>query len=552
MCEVLFRQCSSLEKVFLNDFNSCEEYTSASALKGEEFSYQIAYKSDIPREQNGTRIPLKVKVESNLRDMITIYLVGNVASELPAYPGKCDENYITTKSGLFPDILRPIQDGEVTLFNSAYHSIWISVKISESCVAGKYPIRVTFLSEDSRVNEQKIFELEVIDNILPKQQLIFTQWFHADCIATYYGVKTFGEKHWELIDKFMEMAAEHGVNMLLTPVFTPPLDTEVGGERPTVQLVDVTKEKDTYSFSFDKLIRWIDLGRKNGIKYFEISHLFTQWGAVAAPKIVAEVNGKTEKIFGWDTKSDSKEYIEFLNCFLPKLIEVIKEKNIEDSVYFHISDEPSAEQVESYKKARDIIYRFIKDFKTIDALSDFEFYQKKLIETPVCAINHIEPFINAKVEPLWAYNCCSQCDENVSNRFMAMPSYRNRIIGYQLYKYGINGFLHWGYNFYYSVFSKKQINPFLVTDADGADPSGDAFSVYPGKNGPIPSIRLKVFNEALQDIRAMELLENYMPKADIVRMIDSVKPISFKEYPHCADYILNLREKINLCIKKMK
>ena len=63
--------------------------------------------------------------------------------------------------------------------------------------------------------------------------------------------------------------------MRLTLVFTPPLDTYVGGERPTVQLVDVIVENGKYSFNFDKLKRWVDLCSKSGIKYFEISHLFT-------------------------------------------------------------------------------------------------------------------------------------------------------------------------------------------------------------------------------------------------------------------------------------
>ena len=40
--------------------------------------------------------------------------------------------------------------------------------------------------------------------------------------------------------------------MLLTPVFTPPLDTAIGGERRTVQLVDVHVTENGYTFGFDK------------------------------------------------------------------------------------------------------------------------------------------------------------------------------------------------------------------------------------------------------------------------------------------------------------
>lgn len=121
--------------------------------------------------------------------------------------------------------------------------------------------------------------------------------------------------------------------MLLTPVFTPPLDTEVGGERLTVQLVDVKLENGKYSFGFDRFIRWVRLAQKCGIKYFEISHLFSQWGAKYTPKIVAEVNGRQKRIFGWETSADSIEYAEFLSAFIPQLIKVIRSLEIEKSTF---------------------------------------------------------------------------------------------------------------------------------------------------------------------------------------------------------------------------
>ena len=52
--------------------------------------------------------------------------------------------------------------------------------------------------------------------------------------------------------------------MILTPVFTPPLDTAVGGERRTVQLVDVKVEKEGYSFGFEKFERWVSICKKCG------------------------------------------------------------------------------------------------------------------------------------------------------------------------------------------------------------------------------------------------------------------------------------------------
>ncbi|WP_334308473.1 glycoside hydrolase domain-containing protein [Lacrimispora sp.] len=38
-----------------------------------------------------------------------------------------------------------------------------------------------------------------------------------------------------------------------------------------------------------------------------------------------------------------------------------------------------------------------------------------------------------------------------------MPSARYRIHGLQVYKYGIEGILHWGFNLYHSTFSLRHL-----------------------------------------------------------------------------------------------
>jgi len=78
------------------------------------------------------------------------------------------------------------------------------------------------------------------------------------------------------IERYVCTAAKHGINMILTPLFTPPLDTAVGAERPTVQLVDVERQPSgEYVFSFEKLARWCHVCSDAGIRYFEFAHLFT-------------------------------------------------------------------------------------------------------------------------------------------------------------------------------------------------------------------------------------------------------------------------------------
>ena len=184
----------------------------------------------------------------------------------------------------------------------------------------------------------------------------------------------------------------------------------------------------------------------------------------------------------------------------------------------------------------------------MDAMSDFELYERGFIETPVVATTSINNFLGKNIENLWVYYCCGQGKFKLSNRFIAMPSWRNRIMGLQLYKFDIKGFLQWGFNFYYNQFSTHLINPYLINDSDGGFPAGDAFGVYPGFDGAIPSIRLKVFMHGLQDMMALKLAEKFAGREKIVEIINAVK--DFNNYPYDAAYILNVRETVNKIIEE--
>jgi hypothetical protein len=540
------RSCSSLAKIFPDEELKEQPFQSASAFWGEFYSFQVAYRSSKQIKNIG------VQIVSELQPWSEVRIVGLVPSEFPCYDER-DDNYLRTTPGLYPDPLYPIHEQEGVIgLPGQWRSVWVTVNIDNRVKADRYPIRVIFASKEGVTLGEETFILEVIPVELPKQTLIHTEWFHTDCLATYYGVEVWSEAHWGFIDKFVQTAVQHGINMLLTPVFTPPLDTAVGGERPTVQLVDVVITDKGYQFGFARLKRWIDLCNTREIQYFEFSHLFSQWGAKHTPKIVAEVNGELKRIFGWDTDAAGEEYRIFLDAFLPELIRFVNEHGLEHRSYFHVSDEPALEHLDSYRSAVAIIQKHLHQFPVIDALSNFEFYEKGLVSCPIPANNHIEPFLAGQLQNLWTYYCCSQKKE-VSNRFFAMPSARNRILGMQLFKFNIEGFLHWGYNFWYSQYSLKHLNPFISTDAGGSFPSGDPFLVYPGAEGPLESIRLEVMREALQDQRALQLLESLTGRKQALELLEDglEQPLAFNKYPSGFQWLLDRRETINQTIKKI-
>jgi hypothetical protein len=538
------RSLHSLVKVFSDEELRAESYTRGSVLRGETFNFQVAYRAPALTK------PIQVSVTSTLQAAITLREVGLAPSELPCQR-RHDDNVLRVTPGLYPDPLYPIvRDRGIVGIHYQWRSVWVTVEVDEETQADEYSVDVQFATITGERLGGECFQLDVLPAVLPPQTLIHTEWFHADCLANYYDVEVFSEAHWGLIDTYMQTAVRHGMNMVLTPHFTPPLDTQVGGERPTVQLVDVRKEQDgTYEFVFSRLVRWIELCERVGIRYFEFSHLFTQWGAKHAPKIVAEEQGEVRRIFGWETDATGEAYKSFLCQYLPKLTALLQERGLENQCYFHISDEPLLEHMPWYRSASELMQAHLGDFPIIDALTNVEYYEQGLVKGPIPANDHIEPFLERKVPELWTYYCCVQYRQ-VSNRFFNMPSARNRVIGVQLYKFQIAGFLHWGYNFWNTQYSLQALDPFRVTDAGRSFPSGDAFLVYPGEEGPIESIRLEVFYEGLQDLRALQLLESLVGRDQVLVLIEEglTEPLSFSRYPSDAEWLLGLRESVNQAI----
>lgn len=250
---------SSLEKVFPDENTKLRAYQSGSSLQGEVFSFQVAYRAD--------RLVKRLKLELDLGGLPLkpdIYRVGLVPSELPAY-GDEDDFILRSTPGIYPDPLYPLgENEELVAYPGQWRTIWIRIPVQKDTPEGKYAIQIRIQGKDDSTfggnrnwYGQQMFTLSILPAVLPKQELIHTEWFAADCISTWYQLTAFSDEWWEMVNRYMQNYAKHGMNMILTPVFTPPIETKINTERPTIQLVGISTQDGTYTFDFGKLGRWI-------------------------------------------------------------------------------------------------------------------------------------------------------------------------------------------------------------------------------------------------------------------------------------------------------
>lgn len=553
-----FKLSDSLEKVYPDVApRALDESITLSVLKGEPASFQLAFKPPVERDFRAVE-GIHLGVTTSRPAAVEISQVDLVPVTLAAFP-ETTEGYDRVTPGLYPDVLRPVEDGQLQQIYGYWSSAWVEVT---SQTAGQLELTLTVSDSEGKELFTHTLTVYVIDAQLPELELVNSHWFHTDGLATFYGVEAFNEDHWEIIDNFLESAAKMRVNSVLTPTWTPPLDTAIGGLRLPTQLIGIhdsethdagTDSAATYTFDFSRLLRWIELCKKHGIKTLEIAHLFTQWGAKATPAIYVETAEGLQRRFGWDVEATSSSYKQLMSQLLPQLREVLEKHWGLGNVIFHISDEPHGDEHRaSYTAAKNHLGELLDGLRLVDALSDFEFYQQGLVPTPIVASDAVEPFFAAGIQKPWVYYCVAQ-DRGVANRFISMPSSRNRVLGHQLFVKDCGGFLHWGFNFYNTVHSVKSVNPFVDTCAGGGFPGGDSFMVYPGPEGmPWESIRFKVFAQAMDDHRAFQLLATLRGRDTVLKLLNTDGadgPLEMDRFSTDPLHFRRVRETVNQSIK---
>lgn len=560
---ILAKVVSPLEKVFYDDkLTSFKKYEKSGALLGERHSFEVAYVYDAFAPHAYPRGSAFVFAEvtksgkkcRSAEKAVKISLIEHVPSVYPAALMQEPDEHIRSMPGLFPDVLIPCdKDTEVFVLPKICASLWVDF-YTEGLDAGDYEISIVF-TDSAKVEACRVtHKVHVIGAQLPEQEIAVTHWLHTDCIADYYNIKVFSKNYWKAVEDLFRKAVDNGTNVIYTPLFTPPLDTNIGGERTTVQLLDVKRDKKgNYTFGFERFEKWVALAKKCGGKYFEMSHLFTQWGAFHAPKILCECeDGKVRKIFGWETDSHGAEYEHFLSQLFPALNKELISLGIDKCTFFHISDEPSLEHLESYKACRRIVEKYLGSYKILDAMGKTEFYTEGLVDIPVPFVEHADGFFALDPHPRFVYYCGTS--RNHMGRTFGLHSSRNRLSGLQFYAFQIEGFLQWGFNFYNSVRSLRHIDPYAITDADKGFCSGDSFLVYPAPGYKFyDSIRLAVFGSGIEDLRAMKLCEKLCGREAVMAVIrecNGGEDISLHKVPKDKEITLKVREKINAMIEK--
>ena len=141
---------------------------------------------------------------------------------------------------------------------------------------------------------------------------------------------------------------------------------------------------------------------------------------------------------------------EFLPKFLPALVEHLRAKGWLDKTVFHICDEPSNHNVMAWREASDFVHRHAPELRRMDA-----------IETPHCLDRWRSGFPSSTIcrpgrdstkqaqrqgNELWFYTVGIFQGGSLPNKTVDVPLIESRLLHWLNYRYGLKGYLHWGFN----------------------------------------------------------------------------------------------------------
>ena len=464
------------------------------AARGGRVSFQVAVRTAEQPIEIGLAVDAPVEFHGRVRRIgyapMAHLNTGNRTSEIEG------AGFIP---GLVPDPL--YLENTCIAGPSETNAFWVDLTVSPQTKPGSATVLVHVKAGDSTTVDCKV-EVVIHKAVLPERHdFPVTHWFYCDALSDFYKVEPFGEAFWPILEKYVRDLVQHGNDVMHTPVFTPSTD---GVKKPT-QLLRVERVGDEYKFDWRYVQRFIELAKRCGIKRYEWAHFFTQWGCQHAIRIYEGNPVHEELLWPADTAATAPVYRRFLAQFIPELESFLDREGIREFSYFHISDEPHGDEaLANYRAARKMMRELAPWMKFMDALSQLSFAKEGLVEMPVPILDEAPVFVAAGYLA-WCYFCGGPRDEYL-NRELDTPLAKIGMSGWLFYRLRSNGFLHWGYNYWYKSQTRQMIDPF-TEQAGGAWPGwayGDTFVVYPGPDGPIDSIRWEVFAESLQDYALLQ------------------------------------------------
>lgn len=191
---------------------------------------------------------------------------------------------------------------------------------------------------------------------------------------------------------------------------------------------------------------------------------------------------------------------------LAALSRLVVERGWQGRILTSLADEPFIYQESSFRAVLAQIRKVAPAVGVIEAVETEHIGDLDVFVPKLSHLNLWWPYyenLKRQQKEVWFYTCCHPLGR-YPNRFLDQPLVKARELHWISYLYGLDGFLHWGLNWF-----KADTDPY---SEEGANlhtlPPGDSQVIYPGKRGFVGSLRLSAMRDGLQDYEYLWTLED--------------------------------------------
>ena len=383
----------------------------------------------------------------------------------------------------FPEYL--MSEKQINIKEKTYQSVWLTISIPWNATAGTYVGRVTAKSG------QEMQSLPVYLTVYPltipsKHHLKVVEWYNTGGFSRFHGIQEEYSPAWfAMLGKYADNMVEHRQNSF----------------RVDMDVITISQSNDgIFAFDFSRFDQIAQVFWSTGKMDFMETGFLVDKGA----------KGWSDSNFRWQEFTVKKTAtgeqvklpgIEVVPSFVAAFEAHLRQKGWLDKTWFHIMDEPSVHNALSWADFSQFIHKYGPNLSRMDAIETT--FLLNDIEIAVPKLDHFsnwnETYKKWQQEghELWFYTVGIYQGSLYPNKTIDVPLIDSRIMHWLNYKYDATGYLHWGWN-------QWNENPLQ----DVGMHIGDAWHVYPARDGVLNSLRWEEMRNGIQDYEYFWMLEN--------------------------------------------
>jgi hypothetical protein len=482
-----FFAVSDLVRIFEDGYNCPvpKKAIEIFGIRNEYVSAQCVVKANTSLQHVTASVsPLKCVERSALLPLSVIEwnFVGSVPIEenTPKYR-KTD--LIRSAPARFPDYLA--EEKEVTLRKGKYQAILLTVKVPHDAKAGNYEGAVTIKTDKG--NKSLPLRLTIYPLMLPDERhLMVTEWYSTGRFQQFHDVDSSRpEQFYKMLKVYAENMADHRQNVF----------------RVSLGLIESSQDASgKLKFDFSRFDEWAEIfwntGRMDLLETGFVAR-FGEGGWSSREILLRDFSVREEST----DKRITVPGKEYLRQFLPVFEKHLRDKGWLEKTVFHIADEPSNHNVMDWRQASEYVHRYAPALRRIDAIETTHCFDRLEIWVP--KLDYLSTWYDVykkaqnQGNELWFYTVGIFQKGSLPNKTVDVPLIESRILHWLNYRFGLKGYLHWGFNAWTD-------DPFLSPGKH----RGDGWHVYPKKDGLINSLRWEQMRNGIQDYEYFWMLEN--------------------------------------------